>query len=174
MVHRGYSLIHFLTHQVPQLRLMNRLKEPLKIWGSVSGTRLFDLRIRHTSGKMGHLHYGPSMMSHRKTPWKDPEGVLQILWVCSMAFLTWNDPSEAVNNPRGLSKGSFTVTLTVHSVHHEYVLIEPNKLKHISRSLKLLVILTSRVLTGPYSTFSSRLYENQFQFSTDNVSKLSL
>ena len=35
--------------------------------------------------------------------------------------------------------------------------------KNISRLLKRLVILTSRVLTGPYSTCSSKLYDNKFQ-----------
>ena len=40
------------------------------------------------------------------------------------------------------------------------------KHKHISRSLKRLVILTSRVLTGPYLTCSSKLYDNEFQFSS--------
>ena len=60
-----------------------------------------------------NLHYGPSMMSHWKTPWKDPEGFSQLL----RDLFRWKMPKKAVITPRCLFKGSFTVTsLTVHSV----------------------------------------------------------
>ena len=63
-----------------------------------------------------NVHCGPSMMAQGKTPWKNPEGSLQLLWVLSKAFHL-ERPSKAIKTPWGLSKGSFTVTsLTVHSV----------------------------------------------------------
>ena len=46
--------------------------------------------LRVTAQNKGIVHYGPSMMSQRKTPWKDPERSLQLLW----GHFTWKDPSD--------------------------------------------------------------------------------
>ena len=57
-----------------------------------------------------NLHYAPSMMSHGKTPWKDPQGSFQLLW----GQLTWKDPLKCQFT---VSKGSFPETsLTEHTV----------------------------------------------------------
>ena len=48
------------------------------------------LRVTAQNKGMYIVHYGPSMMSQGRIPWKDPEESLQLLW----GHFTWKDPSN--------------------------------------------------------------------------------
>ena len=49
------------------------------------------------------IHYGPSMMYHGKTPWKDPrKGFKMSLMGLFKKTLNWKDPSDPCKSPSGV------------------------------------------------------------------------
>ena len=64
------SDVSFVMDALPKLRLLDLSKNDIR-----------DIPFGALRGNFSYyIYYGPSMMSQRKTPWKDPEWSLQIVW----------------------------------------------------------------------------------------------
>ena len=83
-----------------------------------NGTKTFLKPWKIESYSYYKVHYGPSMMSQGKTPWKDPRGGFRGVWgVFPGERCLGKTPQTPVTPLGGLPRGSFPGTsLTVHSV----------------------------------------------------------
>ena len=82
-IYTNAFLIPYYENPKERLKTMKMIEETAK------NLKCLDVWDKFNGSDCLYLHHGPSMMLQGKTPWKDPEGSMQLFCSC----FTWKDPS---------------------------------------------------------------------------------